>query len=64
MDARARLTQHSDLHNACRHLAGSTSQHISHGLATRLKDDFKALGPEVLVNLLMLSFSGMVLDME
>jgi len=45
-------------------LAGSISQHISHELATRLKDDFKALGPEVLVKLLMLSFSGLTLDMK
>ena len=60
----ARLTQHSDLHSACRLLAGGVSQHFSKSLATRLHDDFNNVGQEVLVKLLMLSFSGVVLDMR
>jgi hypothetical protein len=64
MDDCARLTQQSDLHNACRLLAGNISHYISNALATRLWDEFNTLGREGLVKLLMLSFSGVAIDME
>ncbi|DBB18607.1 hypothetical protein WJX82_009865 [Trebouxia sp. C0006] len=45
-------------------LAGNISHYISNALATRLWDEFTTLGREGLVKLLMLSFSGVAIDME
>ena len=51
-------------HLVRRNLARGVSLSINNILARNWQDDFETLGPEVLAKLLMLSFTGVAVDMR
>ena len=46
----------------CRQLAGQVSTGVRHKIRARLKDDFRALGAEVVYRLLLMSLSGVTVN--
>jgi hypothetical protein len=49
-------------HWFCRQLAGQVSTGVRDKIRSRLKDDFRALGAEVVFRLLLMSLSGVTIN--